>query len=500
MATARYRPPGLQAFRWHGSLPRCRRRLLLRLAALALPGVLEAAHAAEAPGQRPNFVVFLADDQGWSGTSVRMDPAIPGSKSDYYETPALERLAREGMVFASAYAPAPNCSPARASLLTGMSPARLHMTDLIDRQGGPPGLHALVPPDSVDALPAEATTLAEALKALDPRYATAHLGKWHLAGGGPAAHGFDTDDGDTGNRDGNRVGPGNPKAIVGLSLRARAFIERQVAAGRPFYLQISHYALHGPPAAQEGTLRRYQNRLPGARHRHPLYAAMTLDLDASLGFVLETLAELRIADRTYVIYTSDNGGSTEAGMTTNAPLAGGKAALAEGGIRVPLVIRGPRVEPGSACAVPVIGWDLHPTVLDLAGAGVGAFRRDGIDGGSLRPLLEGGGRGANARPRDGLTWHFPHYQDRIGTTPQSAIRIGRYKLLRFYEEDTVALFDVVADPGEQRDLAAEQPERAAALRRQLEEHLEAAGAALPRIAPPPEPARKLPAGRPPAEA
>lgn len=457
---------------------------LILLAQLALP-----AAAADAP----NIVFFLADDQGWTGTSVQMDDRVPGSRSDYYRTPSLERLAREGMRFSDAYAPHPNCSPTRMSIQTGKSPARLGATDIIDVVPDASGVGGMfyntqyvnkpmIVHLPISGLPREETTIAEFLKTAKPDYVTAHFGKWHMGGGSPAGHGYDVHDGATGNGEG-REGPPNPKRTPEITRRAVEFLNAQAAAGKPFYLQISAYAVHTPVSAMPETTAEYQAQPPGKWHNNAAYGAMTQELDAALGAVLAKIDELGIADNTYVFYTSDNGGELGGGalnpepVTSNKPLAKGKTHVWEGGVRVPLVVRGPGIKAGSVSHAPVIGWDFFPTIAELAG--INAPLPDNIDGGSLRSILQGGGQGAVKRSTGAFVWYYPHYRDFKGVRPQAAIREGGYKLVREYESGEIHLYNLAADIGEERDLAKEMPDRARALDARLANYLSAVGAKLP---------------------
>jgi hypothetical protein len=320
----------------------------------------------------PSFVFILADDMGWTGLSVASDDRMPGSKSDFYQTPHVESLARDGMRFSNAYAPAPMCTPTRASLLTGKSPAQLHMTTP-GPADGPVENRKLIPPRHVTALPTAEITIAEVLRRRN--YATAHFGKWHLSGGGPGAHGFDRHDGDTGNQGPGVYADPNPKDIFGVTSRAMSFMEDQVAAGKPFYVQLSHYAVHGPSQALRGTEEEFARVAEGHRHQNVAYAAMTQDLDTSVGMMLKKIETLGIAQNTYVIFMSDNGAGGRPGSLENAPLAGGKATLFEGGIRVPLIVRGPGVRAGSSCHESVCAHEYHwldcSTRSPVADRGVG---------------------------------------------------------------------------------------------------------------------------------
>ncbi len=455
-----------------------------RLATLLLLGLSVMVAAA---ADSPNVVLVLADDQGWTGTSVPMSDRIPDSRSDYYRTPALERLAREGMRFTDAYAPHPNCSPTRMSIQTGKSPVRLGSTDSGDVVPETPTFmrvfydrffvnKPLLVPLPITDLPAGEITIAEYLKQHKPGYATAHFGKWHMNGGGPAKHGYDDGDSMTSNREGVE-GPPNPKRTPGITRRALAFLEEQAAAGTPFYLQISYYAVHTPVRAMPETTAEYEDREAGRWHKNAGYGAMTQELDEGLGKVLAKIDELGIAGNTYVIYTSDNGGELTRNVTSNKPLAKGKTHVWEGGIRVPLVIRGPGIEAGAVSGVPIIGWDFFPTIADWVG--IKEKLPENQDGGSLRAVLEGGGRGQVRRPTDAFVWYYPHYRNMKGVYPQAAVRRGDYKLITEYETGQVRLFNLASDIGEEHDLSETMPDRAKAMADKLNGYLDGVGAKLP---------------------
>ena len=427
---------------------------------------------------RPNFLLILADDQGWTGTSVQMDNRATDSRSDFYQTPALERLASQGMRFSDAYAPSPNCSPSRSSLLTGMSPARLQMTDIVGRNAGPlyEG-NRLIPPLHINDLPSELSTIPELLKQFDHRYITGHFGKWHLDGGGPEKHGFDVHRNDPSRRSKHlRPGDGDFQLIFGITDEAIAFLEQRASDESPFYLQVSHNAVHLPADARRETIARYAARSPGTRHSNVMHAAMTEDLDTGVQLLLDRLDELDLSDNTYVIYSSDNGAYAHKDIN-NLPLTNGKASVWEGGVRVPLIVRGPGIEAASINRTPTIGWDLLPTILDLAGY-EGALPEN-IDGGSLRESLEHQDSGDVERSLEGFVFHFPHYNHDNRTTPQSAIRVGDYKLIHFYETGETKLYNVIDDVGERNDLSDRMVEKAADLQRRLESYLADVEAGLP---------------------
>lgn len=423
----------------------------------------------------PNIILLVADDQDWVGLSCAMHPDVANSKSDYHRTPNIDRLATQGMRFSNYYAPAPVCSPTRASLQTGMNPARLRWTKAAPAELG----HRLIEAESRKHLSEEEVTIAEVLRKRG--YATAHFGKWHLGGGGPARHGYDESDGDTGNRDADKFVDPNPVDIFGMGERAAAFMERQVKAGKPFYLQMSYHALHRPENALRVTRALFEGLKVGRIHWDPARAAITADLDTGVGRLMGEVERLGLTENSFVVYTSDNGG----GRRSEArPLSAGKGGVWEGGIRVPLIVRGPKVEAGSWSHVPVVGYDLFPTFCKLVGAQDGI--PSGLDGADFSGALFGTSQSI-VRKDDGLVFHFPHYQ---GDTPHSAIRLGDYKLIRFYEDERTMLFNLHLDLGERNDLAGSEPEVARRLSTLLTNRLTAMGAAMPTKNPEFDPARE----------
>lgn len=433
---------------------------------------------------RPNIIFMLSDDQGWNGTSVAMAPDVPASRGEIFQTPNLEKLAAAGMRFSNAYAPAPVCSPTRISLQTGKSPARLHWTKAAPPESG----HKLLEPQLVKRISADETTVGELLR--QAGYATAHYGKWHISGGGPGRHGYDEHDGDTGNEQASQFTDPNPVDIFGMAERAEAFMAKNSKAGRPFFIQLSWNALHASENALAATLAKYERLAGGSGDRQTSMAAITEDLDTGVGRVMEAVDRLGLAGTTYVIYMSDNGSG---GGGRRGGLSGGKGSVWEGGIRVPLIVRGPGVAANAWCHVPVVGYDWLPTFCEWARVPATAVPKD-RDGGSLAPLLAHDSRGEVRRPREELVFHFPHYQ--TGNTPHSAIRVGDLKLLTFYEDDSVKLFDLAKDLGERNDLAARMPAEATRLRAQLDKHLTDVHAQLPTVNPRYDP--NAPAAQPPA--
>lgn len=435
----------------------------------------------------PNFIFILSDDQDWTGLSVRMHPDLPNSKSDFYRTPNLEKLAAQGMRFSAAYAPAPVCSPTRVSLQTGRNPAALGWTKAAPAEAG----HRLIEGDSRKDIGNGEVTLAEMLHTAG--YATAHFGKWHLGGGGPEAHGYDVSDGNTGNRDADRFVDPNPVDIFGMNERAEAFMKKQVQSRQPFYLQMSYYALHLPENALKSTRAFYEKQPPGRMHSDVDRAAITTDLDTGVGRLLEMVDRLGLTSNTYIIYMSDNGGGGGGGGKGGKggggreqirPLTAGKGGVWEGGIRVPLIVRGPGIAAGSWCHQRVVGYDFFPTLCTLAG--VPKAMPVNLEGGDLSHLFSGSNEPVR-RAREPLVFHFPHYQ---GDTPHSAILSGHHKLIHFYETGENRLFDLAADLAERNDLSASQPELAAKLARQLSDYLTEVEAEMPMPNPHYDPSRE----------
>jgi arylsulfatase A-like enzyme len=424
-------------------------RACLGLALALAPTVGVAAE----PAPKPNVILILADDLGWA------DLGCYGSK--YHHTPNLDRLAADGLRFTNAYAACPVCSPTRAALMTGKYPARLNLTDWLPGRPDRPD-QMLLRPAINNALPADDETIAEALKRAG--YVTGHVGKWHLGGkdAGPRQRGFDVNvAGDQAGsprsyfapykgRDGQFM-PGLEKAPEGeyltdrLTAEAEKFIETN--RDRPFFLYLAHYAVHVPLKAKPDLAAKYKPGRPGEQG-NPIYAAMIESLDDSAGRVLKKLDELKLTERTIVIFTSDNGGlcvveGPDTPATINAPLREGKGYLYEGGIREPLLVRWPGVtKAGTTSAVPVSSIDFFPTLLEACGAKSDA-RPDGL---SLVPVLKGDGL-----KRDALYWHYPHYSNQ-GGRPGAAVRAGDYKLIEFYEDGRRELFDLKKDVGETRNL------------------------------------------------
>lgn len=437
----------------------------------------------------PNFLFILVDDLGYMDVGAN-------NRNTFYETPNIDRLAQEGMRFTAAYAASPVCSPTRASILTGKNPGRLHTTDwfgapqpeTVDRhwtRGKP-----LLPAPYVDALPHEETTIAEALR--EAGYRTFFAGKWHLGreGSYPEDHGFDVNKGGW-----ERGGPygggryfspyGNPRLEDGpegehLPDRLARETARFISESRelPFLAFLSFYSVHTPLMTRPDLEAKYEAKrelapedawgTEGSRRvrlvqNHAVYAGMVEAMDEAVGTVLDALDEAGLADRTVVVFMSDNGGlsTSERHPTSNLPLRAGKGWLYEGGIREPMVFKWPGVtEPGSISEEPVISTDFYPTMLDIAGLSLAEEQH--TDGVSLVPLL----RATSSLNREALYWHYPHYGNQ-GGSPGSAVRAGNWKLIRFFELDRFELYDLANDVGETTDLAAERPSKVEELRAML---------------------------------
>jgi len=456
-------------------------RRLLPLVALIFTAACAALSAATTP---PNFIVILSDDQGWGTTSVMIDPLVPESKSDFFKTPNIERLAASGMRFSQGYASHCNCSPSRAALQTGRSPAALHLTDIVERNNGPTYVgNKLIPPQHISALPESEETIPKLLKAHDASYRAAHFGKWHLRGGGPAAVGYDESDGPTGNREGGLPAnlPDDPKKTFSTTRKAIAFMQEQTKARHPFYLQVSYYATHSPNQSRPATREQFQKAPKGTRHDNVPYGAMLSDLDTGIGQLLDAVKASGISDNTYIIYTTDNGCvPTDDPANINGPVHGYKATVWEGGIRVPFMIAGPGVKADSVSRTPVVGYDILPTICDLAGST--SWPRT-VEGGSMKATLLGDGSAAVKRPADYLVFHWPHYQHEKHSTPDTTILADGWKLHYWWETRETQLFHLDKDLGESKDLAKDQPERVAKLKLTLETYLKDIKAQTPEANP-----------------
>lgn len=428
--------------------------------------------------EAPNFVLVYVDDLGWAETSVEMIKGREDTRSDYFQTPYIERIAREGMVLSACYSPSTLCAPSRNSLLHGMTPSRLRYTVLSSVEAKKQYMGKI--------------TIPQALKKANSRYRTAHFGKWHNDSIKPMHAGYDVTDGPNGNGPGDFADDGkthlpeqDPKRMFSLTEKSIQFMREQVDAGHPFYLQLSHYAMHIWHDSLKETREKYRKVPKGSKYQRKddtpeesvsismynhgwiiNYAAMLDDMDRATGVLLDAIDEIGIADNTFVIFTSDNGG----GFRGNAPLRGGKGSLYEGGIRMPTVVRGPGIRPGSYCDVPVVQWDFLQTFYDFAG-GTEPLPKE-LDGGSLRDVFMRGNEGKVWRNTKPLVFHFPwHTGD-----PESVVRMGDYKLRKNLDTLKVELYDVVSDIRERHDLSASMPELVEKMDNQRSQYLDSVNA------------------------
>ena len=466
------------------------RRILLAIVIVA--GLSQLAGAAPTEAHRPNIVFILADDLGGR------DLGCYGST--FHETPNLDRFAAGAMRFTEAYAACSVCSPTRASILTGKYPARLGLTDWLPGRADRPD-QKLKRPSIIRQLPLEEVTFAEALK--EAGYRTAFIGKWHLGGKGffPEQQGFDINIG--GCQLGHPPSYFSPYSIPTLAdgpqgeyLTDRLtdetlkFLEANRAG--PFLLYLSHYAVHNPQQAKPELIERFRANMAKAPasagpeflpegeskarqiQNQPVYAAMLQSLDESVGRILRKLDELGLSTNTVVIFNSDNGGlsTAEGAPTSNFPLRAGKGWPYEGGVREPLIVRWPGVTaPNSVCRTATMSTDYYPTILQMAGLPLRPEQH--VDGVSLVPLLKGGT--IAGRP---LFWHYPHYSNQ-GGGPCGTVRVGNLKLVEWFEDMRVEMFDLKSDLEEKHDLAGKMPEQARALREQLLDWRKSVNALMP---------------------
>lgn len=447
--------------------------------------------------KKPNFIFILVDDLGWSDLSVY--------GSSFYETPSIDRLAESGIRFTDAYAACPVCSPTRASIMTGKYPSRLNITDWIP--GNDPKNRKLLGTKDKHQMDLEELTLAEALKL--EGYSTFFAGKWHLGDSGyfPEDQGFDYNIGGhhRGSPPGGYYSPyKNPKMEDGpegeylsdrLTDESISFIKNN--AGEPFLLYLSFYTVHTPIQANVDFINYFKDKKenldpdnsPVLRDEHEgstltnqvnaPYASMLASMDNNVGRLVDYINEMDLAKNTYIIFTSDNGGLStlnrnRVAPTSVLPLRGGKGWCYEGGIRVPLIIAGPGLDPARSSA-PVISTDFYPTILELAG--IDARKEQHLDGVSLLPAL-------NNKPleREAIFWHYPHYHG-SSWTPGAAIRKGDWKLIEFYDYEKTELYNLSEDIGESVDLSDTHPDKASELKDLLEKMQKETGAILPTINP-----------------
>jgi len=474
------------------------------LIAIALVFMLSLSHRAQAQGDaaaaKPNVVFFLVDDLG------QRDLGCYGSK--FYETPNIDKLAKEGALFTDAYAACPVCSPTRASIMSGQWPQRTGVTDYIGAAMGDKWNRntPMLPAHYSDRLSLDSPTLAKAMKASG--YATFFAGKWHLGPQGhwPENQGFDINMGGI-----DRGGPyggkryfspyGNPRLTDGpdgehlpdrLASETNKFIETH--KDKPFFAYFSFYSVHTPLMAREDLRKKYEEkrkrlgltdqwRQEATREvrltqDHVVYAAMVEAMDEAVGKVLAKLDELKLRDKTIIIFTSDNGGlsTSEGWPTSNEPLRCGKGWMYEGGIREPLIIRWPGVaKPGSVIVTPVSSPDFFPTLLEAAG--IKPDKGQVLDGISLVPVLKGEYKATRS-----LYWHYPHYGNQ-GGGPAAAVRTGDWKLIEWYDDQSVELFNLADDLSEKNDLSAKEVDRALKMKADLHQWQKEVGAKMPEVNP-----------------
>ena len=449
--------------------------VIFAMAMTMLVGTLIPTGAAGRTSQErpPNIILMLVDDLGWA------DVGCYGN--NFNETPNIDRLAVQGMKFTDAYAAGPVCSPTRASILSGQYQARFSLTAHIPGHWRP--FEKLVEPLNAPHMPLDIITLAESLGKAG--YATAHFGKWHL---GPPTHfpeqqGFDRSIVTSGRHFAPRFRT-TPKVEVKPGTALTDFLTNQTIQfmeenrDQPFFIYLCHYAVHIPLEAKSGLIQKYEIKPPvPGRVNHPVYAAMVEDVDHSLGRIMQALDRLNLANETVLVFFSDNGGLRQRFdgqgqiVTSNAPLRNEKGTLYEGGIRVPLIIRWPGVvEPNTVNHTPVISVDFYPTFLETAGA---ALPDQPLDGESLLPLLTQTGQ----LRRQDIHFHYPHYHH---SRPAGAIRQGRYKLIEFFDNGEVELYDLQSDLSETTNLAGRMPEKAHELRNRLKAWRQSVNAQMPK--------------------
>lgn len=426
----------------------------------AAPAVTQ---AAQAGAQKPNIVLIFADDLGWKDTGF--------TGSDFYETPNIDRLAKQGMVFTTAYASAANCAPSRACLISGQYTPRHGVYAVGDTERGPKKQMRMVPIPNKNGLAADNVRVADALKANG--YATGIFGKWHLGGkdgAPPTNQGFDVafDPQTKGEGRGDKGPPQDPKYVFKMTDEAGAFMEKN--KDHPFFAYVAHDAVHAPLAARPESLAKFRAKAKG-EHGNALYAANIYDFDASVGKLMQKIADLGLDKKTLVIFTSDNG-APKGARSSQEPLRGNKGAYYEAGIREPMWAIWPGViKAGTQCDAPVSNIDFFPTFLAASKTAVPAGKV--LDGESLLPLFTQQGQ----LKREALFWHFPGYLNTAVTRPRdpifrtrpvSVIRKGDWKLLLYHEEwqldggrdkiatnNAVELYNLATDVGERRNLANE---------------------------------------------
>ena len=440
----------------------------------------------------PNFLIIYADDLGYTQTSVPMMKDRPEFAHELHQTPSLEKLAKRGMRFSNAYCPSPVCTPSRASLQFGKTTARVGCISIHD---------VVMNKKQIDM--SKNVSIAEMLKEADKGYVTAFFGKGCTPMHWFKDHGYDVTDFHHKHPNGNAHGDwwepaektpipdDDPKRVFSLAKTAQKFLTERGRDRKPFYMMVSHYAVHVRNTSLKSTRDKYlrivasengiENDIPDispfddnademptkfqAFWEQANYAAMMENMDTSIGMVLDELKAQGLEETTYIIFSSDNGGGI-----SNKPLQGGKAKMWEGGLRIPMIVAGPGIAANSQCDQPVAQWDYLPTLHDLAGSEIAL--PDDLDGVSLRPVLENGNDGKLATRDTGFIFHFPaHY-----TVPITAFRSGDFKLMRHLNSGEIKLFNVVKDMGETNDLTKQMPEKTAEMVRQLDAYLQSVGA------------------------
>ncbi|MBC8868105.1 MAG: sulfatase [Planctomycetes bacterium] len=441
------------------------------LACLARVTSIVAAPANAAGAGRPNVILILADDFGWA------DLACYGH--GFHETPNLDRLAAQGMRFTDAYAASCVCSPTRSSIMTGKYPARNDLTIWLGGRGGAP---------AVDHMALEEITIAEAMR--EHGYATAHVGKWHLGAETyfPECQGFDVNV--AGTLAGSPAGGYFlPNKMNLAEMKDGAYLTDRLTdecveiiehwQEQSFFIYMAYHTVHTPIQGRKDLVEHYRQKLEPDDNYNPVYAAMVHCLDENVGRIMQKLDETELAERTVVIFFSDNGGFSHSrgnknDVTTNKPLRLGKGYCYEGGHREPMIVRyPPAIKPGTVCRTPVISTDFYPTILELAGASPKPDQH--ADGVSIVSLL----RETDAEfPRSALYWHYPHNSPQ-GGTPSGAIRDGDLKLIEFFGDDRIELYNLADDVGEQNDLSEATPDKASELHEKLRSWRESVDAKMP---------------------
>lgn len=433
---------------------------------------------------KTNVVLILIDDLGWK------DLGCYGS--EYYQTPNIDRLSAEGMRFTNGYAACNVCSPTRAAIVSGKYPARLLLTQWLPSGRWDAKKNKLREARYISNLPLEEVTIAEAMR--EAGYRTAFMGKWHLGTETyyyPEHQGFDVNiagrdygapgsyfypfegswriptTGQTLHKAAPLSGKKGDYLVDRLAEEAEAFIRE--SADQPFFLMLSHYAVHTPLQGKADKVARYEKTPKSKRQGKPAYAAMVESIDDSVGRVMKTLRDLELDERTLVIFTSDNGGFARA--TDNSPLRANKGSNYEGGIRVPFLIKWPnQTKAGTLSNEPVISTDIYPTILAATGNNLRPYQH--VDGKSLVPILTGSG----SLEREAIYWHYPHYNQHPESFPSGAIRAGDWKLIEAFETGELSLYNLAVDIGETNDLSAGEPAKVATLHAKLKAWRESVGA------------------------